>query len=247
MEHAIAILVGLPPAEFSLPVQPLDATAPPSIDAGLPSALLERRPDVAAAERRVASANAEIGVARAAYYPVFTLDGLLGLDSAVPTKLFNAGSGIWSFGTSAAVALFDGGRRDAMNDQARAVYDQTVADYRQTVLNANGEVEDNLVALRQLDQEFQTESAAVTATQQALDQAKLRYSAGLVTYIEVVDDENLALAAQLSAADIQTRRITSTVQLIKAVGGGWNADTGLDLAQAAPGTTPSSDQQAKAE
>ncbi|MEI9986159.1 MAG: efflux transporter outer membrane subunit [Aliidongia sp.] len=229
MEHAVAILVGVPPSEFSLPVMPLEQQTPPAIATGLPSSLIERRPDVAAAERRVASANANIGVARAAYYPVFNLEGLLGVDSAIPAKLFSASSTIWSFGPTAAVALIDGGRRDAMNDQARAAFDQTVADYRQTVLNANGEVEDDLVALRQLDQEIKTENAAVTATQQALDQARLRYNAGLVTYIEVVDTQNLALQAQLSDADIETRRMTSTVQLIKALGGGWSRDTGLDL------------------
>lgn len=218
----------MPPSEFSLAALPLDDKAPPKIATGLPSQLMERRPDIAAAERRVASANAGIGVARAAYYPAFTLDGLIGLDAANPSKLFQAPSQIWSFGPSAAFDLIDGGRRDAMTDQARALYDQTVADYRQTVLNANGEVEDNLVALRQLDQETQTESVAVSSTQTALDQAKLRYNAGLVTYIEVVDTENLALQAQLSAADIATRRMTSTVQLIKGLGGGWD-DTELNL------------------
>ena len=145
----------------------------------------------------------------------------------------SAPSQFWSFGPSAALTLLDGGRRDAQTDQAKASFDQTVADYRQIVLNASGEVEDNLVALRQLERETQTEAAAVQATQTALDQAKLRYNAGLVTYIEVVDTQNLALQAQLSAADIQTRRMTSTVQLIRAVGGGWDAATGLDLDMAA--------------
>jgi len=232
MEHAIAILAGEPPSQFTLPPHPLDAALPAPIDTGLPSALIERRPDVAAAERRVAAANAEIGVARAAYFPVFTLDGLVGLDSALPTKLLQAPSTIWSFGPSAAINLFDGGRRDAMTDQARAVYDQTVADYRQTVLTADGEVEDNLAAIRQLDRESRTQRAAVAATQRALDQAVLRYKAGIVTYIEVVETQNLALTAQLSAADIQTRRLTSAVLLIKALGGGWSADTGLELAAA---------------
>jgi outer membrane protein TolC len=129
--------------------------------------------------------------------------------------------------------LFDGGRRDAMTDQARAAYDETVANYRLTVQTANGEVEDNLAALRLLDREARTQRAAVSATQRALDQAKLRYTAGLVTYIEVVESENLALAAQLSAADIDTRRMTSTVQLIKALGGGWDAGTGLELERTA--------------
>ncbi|MEA2754723.1 MAG: hypothetical protein QOJ54_1012 [Aliidongia sp.] len=233
MEHAVAILVGEPPEQFSLPPQPFDNRPPPPVEAGLPSALIERRPDVAAAERRVAAANADIGVARAAFFPVFTLDSMLGLDSATPRRFFQAQSTIWSLGSSAAVALFDGGRRDAMTDQARAAYDETVANYRLTVQTANGEVEDNLAALRLLDREARTQRAAVSATQRALDQAKLRYTAGLVTYIEVVESENLALAAQLSAADIDTRRMTSTVQLIKALGGGWDAGTGLELERTA--------------
>jgi|HubBroStandDraft_1064217.scaffolds.fasta_scaffold00037_67 NodT family efflux transporter outer membrane factor (OMF) lipoprotein len=237
MEHAIAILVGEPPAEFSLPPRPLEGEPPPSIAAGLPSQLIERRPDVAAAERRVAAANADIGVARAAFFPVFTLDGLIGVESALPQKWLRAPSSIWSFGPSAMIYLFDGGRRDALSDQALAAYDETVADYRQTVLTANAEVEDNLAALRLLDREAQTQRAAVTATKQALAQAKLRYTAGLVTYIEVVETENLALAAELSAADIETRRMTATVLLIRALGGGWEAETGLDLQQAA-GSVP---------
>ena len=229
IEHAIAILAGEPPSQFSLAPLPLDAKPPPAIDTGLPSALIERRPDVAAAERRVAAANADIGVARAAFFPVFSLDALLGVETATPLKWLQAPSTIWSFGPSAAVYLFDGGRRDALTDEARFAFDETVADYRQTVLTANGEVEDNLAALRYLDREAQTESAAVAATQRALDQAKLRYEAGLVTYLEVVETQNAALTAQLSAADILTRRLTSTVLLIKALGGGWNVDTGLSL------------------
>ena len=244
-EHAIAILIGEPPSEFSLPPRPLEESPPPPIDAGIPSQLIERRPDVAAAERRVASANAGIGVARAAYFPVFNLDGLIGLQSATPQKFVQAPSSIWSLGPSAAVYLFDGGRIESMSDQARAVYDQTVADYRQTVLNANGEVEDNLVALRQLDHEAGTQKAAVNATQRALDQSILRYTAGLVTYIEVVESQNLALAAQLSAADIYTRRMTSTVLLVRALGGGWDAGTGLGLEQAAAAGTGAPNQQAE--
>jgi NodT family efflux transporter outer membrane factor (OMF) lipoprotein len=242
LEHAIAILVGAVPAEFSLKPMPLDDRPPPPVEVALPSSLIERRPDIAAAERRVAAANAEIGVARAAFFPVFDLEGLIGAESAFPEKLFEAPSSLWSLGPTAAVYLFDGGRIAAMTDQARKVYDETVADYRQSVLTANGEVEDNLIALHQLDREIRTQSAAVKATQAALDQSKLRYTAGIVTYIEVVDNENLALAAQLSAADIETRRMTSTVQLIKALGGGWEAGSGLDLALAV--TRP--DQQAMA-
>ncbi len=232
LEHAIAILVGEPPSQFSLAPLPLDNQALPAVDAGLPSSLLERRPDVAAAERRVAAANANIGVARAAYYPVFSLDALVGFETQAPLKLLQAPSSLWAFGPQITDYIFDGGKRDGLTDEARAAYDETIADYRQTVLSANGEVEDNLAALNYLDRETKTEKAAVTATQQALDQAKLRYGAGLVTYIEVVDTENAALTAQLTEADIETRRIASSVQLIKALGGGWQADTGLKLADA---------------
>ena len=222
LEHAVAILVGEPPAGFSLPAVALAGT-PPAVAAGLPSTLLERRPDIAAAERRVAAANAEIGVARAAYYPNFSLSALTGLESATPGAWFTAPSQIWAVGPGAALMLFDGGRIDALNAGARAAYDEAVADYRQTVLAAYGEVEDNLAALALLAQEAATQDAAVTAARRALEQARRRYTGGLVTYLEVVSAQNAALAAELTAVDILTRRMSASLRLVKALGGGWDA------------------------
>ncbi len=233
MEHAVAILVGQPPAQFSVKPAVLQGAAP-AVEPGMPSALLERRPDIAAAERQVAAANAEIGVARAAYYPQFDLSAMMGLDSAAPGKWIEAPSRIWGIGPQAAAILFDGGRLDAMNANARAAYDETVANYRQTVLTAFGEVEDNLAALRQLAQEAQTQDAALAAARRALDQANKRYAGGLVTYLEVVSTENVALSAQLSAVNILTRRMTASVLLAKALGGGWTAADDLALDRAVP-------------
>ena len=229
LEHAIAILTGAVPAEFGLAVQLLEATPPP-IAPVLPAALLERRPDIAAAERRTAAANAEIGVARAAYYPTFDLNALLGVQSATPAKLFTAPAQAWSFGPSALVNLFDGGKRDALNDKARASYDEAVAQYRQTVLNAFGEVEDNLAALRLLAQEHETQQAAVTAAADSTHQAASLYGGGLETFYDVITAENIELSDRLSEVDIRTRRMTASVLLIKALGGGWDRGEGLKVA-----------------
>ncbi|HLZ66391.1 MAG TPA: efflux transporter outer membrane subunit [Aliidongia sp.] len=226
LEHAIAILTGSPPAGFSLQGHVLDVT-PPAIAPVLPAALLERRPDIAAAERRVAAANAEIGVARAAYYPTFDLNSLFGLQSATPAKLFTAPAEAWSFGPSALVNLFDGGKRDALNDKARAAYDEAVAQYRQTVLDAYGQVEDNLASLRLLAREAETQQAAVAAAADATHQAANLYGGGLETYYDVIQAQNIELAARLSDADVQTRRMTASVLLVKALGGGWQRDGGL--------------------
>jgi len=221
-EHAIAVLVGRSASNFRLTAQPLESAAtPPAIDPGLPSQLLERRPDVAAAERRVAAANAAIGVARAAYFPTFSLGAALGLESTAASSWLQAPSRFWSVGPQGVLTLFDAGLHRAQNAAARAAYDEQVANYRATVLTAYQDVEDNLAALRQLGRESVTAAAAVTATKGAFDQAVLRYNGGLVTYLEVVSTENAALAAQLSAVDIQTRRITASVLLVKALGGDW--------------------------
>jgi len=221
-EHAIAVLLSENPSAFHLEPNPLPLELPPPIDPGLPSSLLERRPDVAAAERRVAAANAQIGVARAAYFPVFSLAAAAGLDSAHSSNWLNAPSRFWSLGPAAGVlTLFDAGRHRAQTAQAKAIYDEQVADYRSTVLTAYQEVEDNLAALRQLQQESVTEAAAVTATAKALQQAQYRYKAGLVTYLEVATTENAVLQAQLSNVAIQTRRMNASVLLVKALGGGW--------------------------
>jgi NodT family efflux transporter outer membrane factor (OMF) lipoprotein len=222
LEHAIAILAGENPSTFQIAPSPLTAdAAPPPIDAGLPSALLERRPDVAAAERRVASANAQIGVARAAYFPSFSLTGAAGYNSIQSSTLFNAPSRLWSLGASGALTLFDAGAHRAESAQAHAVFDEQVADYRKAVLTAYGDVEDSLVALRQLQQENVSAVAAVEATRRTLEQDQNRYAAGADTYLDVVVSQNLALQAQLTAASVQLRRLSAGVALVKALGGGW--------------------------
>jgi NodT family efflux transporter outer membrane factor (OMF) lipoprotein len=229
-EHAIAVLSGQNPSGFHLDVNPYSAPiVPPPIDPGLPSALLERRPDVAAAERRTAAANAQVGVARAAYFPVFSLGAAAGFDSTSTSNWLSAPSRLWSLGPAAGVlTVFDAGRHRAQTAQAQALYDEQVADYRNTVLIAFREVEDNLAALRQLQQEALSEAAAVGATTTALQQAQYRYKAGLVTYLEVSTAETTALQAQLAALSIQVRRMNASVLLVKALGGGWrSADFGF--------------------
>jgi NodT family efflux transporter outer membrane factor (OMF) lipoprotein len=240
-EHAIAVLIGENPSGFHLASNPLPTdTAPPAIDPGLPSTLLERRPDVAAAERRVAASNAQIGVARAAYFPVFSLAAAGGFDSTNASTWLNAPSRIWSVGPQGVLTVFDAGRHGAQAAQAHAQYDEQVADYRNAVLTAYQEVEDNLAALHRLEQESTSESAAVTATAKALQQAQYRYKAGLVTYLEVATTETTALEAQLSRVSILNRRMDASVLLVKALGGGWrreelariDARTGADAIRA---------------
>jgi NodT family efflux transporter outer membrane factor (OMF) lipoprotein len=221
-EHAIAVLLGEQASTFHIDPSPLQAsTVPPPIDPGLPSALLERRPDVAGAERRVAAANANIGVARAAYFPVFSLAAVGGFESTSASNWISAPSRLWSIGPAGMLTVFDGGLHRAQSAAAHAAYDEQVADYRGTVLTAYQEVEDNLAALRELQSESVSEAAAVAATQSALQQAQYRYQGGLVTYLEVVTEENAALSARLSAADIQARRLNASVLLVKALGGTW--------------------------
>jgi NodT family efflux transporter outer membrane factor (OMF) lipoprotein len=221
-EHAIGVLVGENPTTYRIAVNPLPpSVAPPAIAMGLPSQLLERRPDVAAAERRVAAANAQIGVARAAYFPNFSLAAAAGFDSTQSGNWITAPSRLWSIGPSALLTVFDAGRHRAQTAQARAVYDEQVANYRGTVLVAYQEVQDNLSALQQLQSESGSEAAAVEATAKALQQAQYRYKAGLVTYLEVASAENTALQAQLSSVNIQLRRLSASILLVKALGGGW--------------------------
>jgi NodT family efflux transporter outer membrane factor (OMF) lipoprotein len=221
-EHAIALLIGVSASSFHLEPRPLPLeVTPPAIDPGMPSMLLERRPDIAAAERRVAAANAQIGVARAAYFPVFSLTGTAGYESTSSANWISAPSRLWSIGPAAVLTVFDAGLHRAQSAQAHAAYDEQVANYRNTVLTAYQEVEDNLVALRQLALESTSEAAAVTATSGALEQAQYRYQGGIVTYLEVVTAQNAALSARLSASDIQLRRLVASVLLVKALGGGW--------------------------
>jgi NodT family efflux transporter outer membrane factor (OMF) lipoprotein len=220
-EHAVAILIGKPPAEFSLPPLPLTAP-PPAIPVSMPSELLERRPDIAAAERRVASANAQIGVAKSAYYPLIGLTGGGGFESTSITTLLNGPSGLWSLGGSALGTVFDVGRRHALTDQARAGYDIQVAAYRESVLTGFQEVEDNLAALRILENEAKVQDEAVTAAQSSLDLSNTRYTGGVTSYLEVTIAQSAALADEVTAVNILGRRMANTVLLIQALGGGWD-------------------------
>jgi NodT family efflux transporter outer membrane factor (OMF) lipoprotein len=220
-EHAVAILIGKPPAEFSLPPLPL-TTPPPRIPVSVPSELLERRPDIAAAERRVAAANAQIGVAKSAYYPVIGLTASGGFESSSITTLLQGPSGLWSVGLSAVGTLFDGGRRRALTDQAWAAYDAQVATYRENVLTGFQQVEDSLAAARILENEANVQDEAVVAAQRSLDLSITRYKGGVTTYLEVITAQNAALSDQVTAVNILGRRMASTVLLIQALGGGWD-------------------------
>jgi len=222
LEHAIAILLGKPPAEFSIPPAPI-GIQPPPIPVGLPSELLERRPDIAGAERRVAAANEQIGIAQAAFYPTVTLNSTVGLESSNITSLFSWPSAFWSFGSSLVQTVFDAGRRKAVTEQAQAAYDATVATYRETVLTALQGVEDNLAALRILEAEAAQQEKAVDAALATLDLSLNRYKGGVTTYLEVIIAQTAALNAEQIAISLSTRRITASVQLVKALGGGWAA------------------------
>jgi len=220
-EHAIATLVGKPASSFHLSPLPL-TSPPPSIPLELPSELLERRPDVAAAERRMAAANAQIGVAKAAYYPNISLGAAGGFESGVITTLLSGPSIFWSAGASAIAPIFDGGRRRANTDQAIAAYDQTVASYRETVLGGFQQVEDNLAALRILEKEADTQQRAVLASQKYLELSLTRYRGGITSYLEVTTAQSAALTDEVTAVNILGRRMTSAVLLIQALGGGWD-------------------------
>ncbi len=220
-EHAVAILIGKPPAEFTLPPLPL-AAPPPPIPVSVPSELLERRPDIAAAERRVASANAQIGVAKSAYYPLISLGAAGGFESTSITTLLQGPAGLWALGASAAETIFDAGRRHAASDQAIAAYDQTVANYRETVLTSFQQVEDNVAALRILEGEAQVQDKAVVAAQKYLDLAETRYTGGVTSYLEVTTAQSAALSDQVTAVNILGRRMVDAVLLIQALGGGWD-------------------------
>ena len=222
-EHAIAVLIGRPPSSFALAAVTAPLEPPVIPGTGLPSALLERRPDVAAAERRMASANARIGVAQAAYFPALRLDASGGVQSAMLSNLFSVPSLFFAVGASAMATIFDGGRRRALTDQARAGYDEVVASYRGTVLGALQEVEDALAALRILEQEATAQAAAVAAADRAVTLSTNRYKGGVVTYLEVIVAQSAALTAKRTAVDVQRRRLLASVLLIKALGGGWRS------------------------
>jgi NodT family efflux transporter outer membrane factor (OMF) lipoprotein len=221
-EHAIAILIGKPPANFTLAAVPLN-NQPPSIPIGLPSELLQRRPDIAAAERRVAEANQQIGIARAAYFPTVTLGGTAGFAGTQGSNWFTWPSGFWAVGPALAETLFDAGRRRATSESARANYDATVATYRQTSLTAFQEVEDNVAALRILENEGQQQKQAIASSEESLQLFTNRYKGGVDTYLQVITAQTIELANERNAIDIQRRRLDASVLLIKALGGGWNA------------------------
>lgn len=220
-EHAIAVLIGEPASNFSLAQTPLNMPLP-LIPAGVPSELLERRPDIAGMERRADAANAQIGVAISAYYPNITLTGTGGFESGQPGTWIQGPSALWSLGASASELLFDAGRRHAVTEEARDNYEVTVANYRQNVLTAFQEVEDNLAALRILDQESVTQAAAVKAAERSLTISTKRYKQGLDDYLVVLTAQTALLTNQRTQADITTRQFAANVQLIKALGGGWD-------------------------
>jgi NodT family efflux transporter outer membrane factor (OMF) lipoprotein len=223
LEHAIAILTGQPPSGFSL--TPIIFVQPQiRIPVAIPSDLLERRPDIASAERKMAAANAQIGVAKAAYYPTLSLSGSLGYASTELASLFTSPSFFWALGpTALSATLFDGGARKAQTEQAMAAYDGTVAFYRQTVLTGFQDVEDNLAALRILDEEAQSQELAVKSARESVILTTNQYKAGIVSYLNVVTAQTIALTNERSAINISGQRLNAAVLLIKALGGGWSA------------------------
>jgi NodT family efflux transporter outer membrane factor (OMF) lipoprotein len=221
-EHAIAMLTGQPASTFSIPIEPL-ASSPPAIPIGVPSQLLERRPDIAEAERLVAQANAQIGIARAAYFPTVTLSAAAGLESTAITSWFTWPSRFFSIGPTAAETIFDAGLRRATVEQFRAQYDQTVANYRQTVLTAFQQVEDNLASLRILSREIRFQDTAVKSAERTLAIAQDRYKLGIDPYLNVLTAQTALLFNQETAVNLRIQQMTASGGLIEALGGGWNA------------------------
>lgn len=236
-EHALAVLLGKAPAEFAMPAQPLSRIAI-QVPAGLPSSLLERRPDIAAAERAMAGANDRIGVARAAFFPQLNLTGAAGFESSDLGNLFQWSSRAFLLGPIAGAILsmpiFDAGRRQAGVDQARAVYEEDVANYRQTVLGAFREVEDNLADLRLLSQQTQAQDQAVQASSRAAQLSHTQYKEGSISYLDVIDSDRTVLTQQRVSVQLDGERARATVNLIRAMGGGW----GLDSQQAQKAADP---------
>ena len=223
-EHAIAVLIGKPPSDLSIARAPLKSEPPP-VPVGVPSTLLERRPDIAAAERQMAAANEQIGIARAAFFPALTLSATAGLETSSFVNWFTWPSRFWSVGPQMAETLFDAGRRRAQSAQAQAAFDVTVANYRQAVLTGFQQVEDNLAALRVLAEEAHAEQAAVQAAEDALKISTFQYKAGTVSYLQVITSQAIALQNERTAVDILTRRMVASVALVQALGGGWDAST----------------------
>jgi NodT family efflux transporter outer membrane factor (OMF) lipoprotein len=223
-EHALAILIGKPPAEFHLSPIPINVQAPalPDIPVTLPAQLLERRPDIAEAERRMAAANEQIGIAKAAYYPTLNIAAVIGLEGTSLLNWFEWPSRFWAVGPTLSETLFDAGRRRATTESALAAYDGNVANYRQTVLNAYQQVEDNLVALHILNTESTQQHSATASAEESLQLSQNRYAGGVDTYLQVVIWQTTALTNERNDIDIMRRRLEANVLLIKALGGGWN-------------------------
>jgi NodT family efflux transporter outer membrane factor (OMF) lipoprotein len=220
-EHAVAVLIGTTPSSFSIPVKPLNA-APPSIPVGVPSQLLERRPDIAASERSMAAANAQIGIAVAAYYPNLTLSAQGGFESSAFEKLLAWPSRFWSVGPAVSETIFDAGLRRATVRQFHALYNGDVASYRQTVLTAFQQVEDYLAAVRILSKQIQQQIEAEQSAERYLELAKARYYTGVDTYLNVLVAQTTLLSDQQTLASLRTQAMTASVQLIEALGGGWD-------------------------
>ena len=235
-EHAIALLVGQPASTFSIPTGLLNPS-PMAIPFGVPSQLLERRPDIAAAERLMAQANAQIGIARVAYYPTVTLSGALGLASTSFTGWFSWPSRLWSVGPLVSETIFDGGLRRATVQQFQAAYDATTANYRETVLTAFQQIEDNLSALRLLSKEIEQQGTAVKSAQRNLTLANDRYRLGIDPYLNVITAQTTLLSNQQTAVNLGIQQMTATMQLIEALGGGWDASQ-LPTPQSLAAKTP---------
>jgi multidrug efflux system outer membrane protein len=223
LEHAIAVLLGTVPSSFALEPGTL-AGSPPPFDAGLPSQLLQRRPDVGRAERAMAAANAQIGVARAAWFPVFSLSSSAGYESILASTWFNAPSRFWAIGPAATLPLLDAGGRSALNKQARAQYDEALEAYRKTILTAYQEVEDNLAGLHHLADERQSDEAAAASAQSSAYHADQRYDAGVADYVEVTTTHTAALNAQRDTITVRVAQMNASVALVRATGGGWTQD-----------------------
>jgi NodT family efflux transporter outer membrane factor (OMF) lipoprotein len=236
-EHAIAVLIGVPPAKFSMAIRPFNP-ALPVVPVGLPADLLERRPDIAAAERQVAATNAAIGIARAAYFPNLTLSASAGFESTALSQLFDWPNRFWSFGPELAQILFDGGAHNAAIDQARALNEAAAANYRQAVLTAFQSVEDNLAALRILSQEILQQHNATVAAQHSVELSVIRYKNGLDSYVNVITEQNSFLTSREAELQVQLRQVTASLNLVNGLGGGWSrSDWGQTekMAQHPPG------------
>lgn len=239
LRHALATLCGQPATSFAVNESKMSLTNAATMPIAVPSELLERRPDIASAERRMAAANADVGVAASAFYPRVMLNGLAGFQSVDAGTLFNWPSRVWSVGPSLQLPLFTGGRNRAQLASARAGYDATVANYRQTVLGAFQEVEDQLAAQRLLAQEFDAENAALKSARRTLEISNTRYKGGVITYLEVAISQSAALAHEQTVVQLNARRLAASVSLIKALGAGWSADNGRAATNAQPAAAPS--------